>query len=79
MNPLQSVQISFGIAHPPTNIRSLSVLTINDRIRRMNHHLDDESYEKLKDINFLRPVRVKASRLKDSVILPIVPRENLGG
>lgn len=53
--------------------------TINDRIRRMNHHLDDELYEKLKDIRFLRPVRVKTSRLKDTVILPIVPRENLGG
>jgi predicted acylesterase/phospholipase RssA len=46
---------------------------INDRIRKLNPDLDDETYGSLKSLPFLGPVRTATSRLLDVQVIPLIP------
>jgi hypothetical protein len=51
---------------------------INDRIRRLNPDLDDETYGSLKSRRFLRPVRTAPSKILHAQVISLIPSKDLG-
>jgi hypothetical protein len=51
---------------------------INPHLRSLNSDLDDERFEALADVPFLRSVRGASSKLRRVKLLPIIPSRPLG-